>query len=161
MSTHPISSPIKSVSQNVRLYSRRRVINGSIITVVGFLLFLLGARPSLFGFDRSPVIGFVQLSFFTLGLGILCLGGYISLKGLWKDRAISIAADIGVRMIATGYVISAFCAMADVFGFGSQPFPSVPYFGPLQAGGVMLGQGIISIGLILLIPFNSRPNKGA
>jgi hypothetical protein len=35
----------------------------------------------------------------------------------------------------------AFAGMADVFGMGSQPLPNVPYFGPWQVSGVMIGQG--------------------
>jgi len=161
LNTNPIPASNEEQAQDIRYFSPRGIFRGLVITILGFLIFLLGARPSFFGLDRSPVIGFVQLSFITIGLGILCLGGYFCLKAVWKDRAISIAADIGVRMVATGYVIAAFCVMADVFGFGSQVFPSVPYFGPIQAGGVMVGQGIISVGFLLLIPFNSRPNKAA
>jgi hypothetical protein len=42
--------------------------------------------------------------------------------------------------------------MADVFGFGSHPFPNIPYFGPWQATGVMVGEVIITLGFLLLIP---------
>lgn len=150
-----------SLLEETRFYSRRRVTTGLLITLLGFGLFLLGARPGLFGLDRSPVIGFVQIAVFSIGLALICLGGYFSLLGLWKDRPISIAADIGVRMVATGVVVAVFSGMADVFGFGSQVAPEIPYFGPLQAGGVMIGQAIISIGFILLIPYNSRPNKAS
>lgn len=144
-----------------RLYSRSTVLRGLGITFLGFIVFLFGARPGLFGQDHSPVIGFVQLTVFTIGLGVICLGGYISLKGLWKNRPLSIGADIGARLVATGYVIAGFCAMADVFGFGSQVFPRIPFFGPMQAGGVILGETIVSIGFLLMIPFNSRPNKAS
>ncbi|MCE1253127.1 MAG: hypothetical protein LWX83_06205 [Anaerolineae bacterium] len=147
--------------KETRLYSRRRVTLGLSVTLLGFGLFLLGSRPGLFGLDRSPVIGFVQIAIFSIGLAMICLGGYLSLLGLWKNRPTSIAADIGVRMVATGFVVAVFSGMADVFGFGSQVAPEVPYFGPLQAGGVMIGQAIISIGFILLIPYNSRPNKAS
>jgi hypothetical protein len=46
--------------------------------------------------------------------------------------------------------------MADVFGFGNQPFPEIPYFGPWQAMGVMAGEIIIALGFLLLIPFPRR-----
>ena len=39
---------------------------------------------------------------------------------------VTIAADIGIRMVATGYVIAVFCGMADVFGFGTQLRPRRP-----------------------------------
>src|SRR5512136_1747074 len=85
------------------LPSRARIRAGMIIAVIGFFVFLLGARPSLFGLDRSPVVGFVQTAVFTGGMGILCLGGYISLMTFWKSGSTTIAADIGQRLIITGY----------------------------------------------------------
>jgi len=135
--------------------------NGIITTLVGFVVFLIGARPSLFGLDRSPVIGFVQISFFLIGLGIICAGGYISLRSLWGKQATSIAADIGLRMVTTGYLISVFSGMADIFGFGSHRLPH-PYFGYLQEEGVFIGELAIAVGFLLLIPyshFQSQPEK--
>jgi hypothetical protein len=122
----------------------------------------LGARPSLFGLDRSPVIGFVQIAVFLVGLANICLGGFISMNSLWKNEQRSIAADIGLRLVATGYVIAVFAGMADIFGVGSHPLPGLAYFGPLQSIGVEIGQGIIGVGFFLLIPYHklgSPPNK--
>jgi hypothetical protein len=139
--------------------SRVRIRIGLTITLIGFGIFLLGARPGLFGLDRSPVIGFVQIATFLVGLGIICLGGYISLMALWKDRVPSIAADFGLRFVATGYVIAVFTGMADVFGFGSNPLPEVPYFGAWQASGVVIGELTIAIGFLLLLPFGQRGSE--
>ncbi len=135
-------------------YSRRRVRWGLAITLIGFVLLLIGIRPSLFGLDRSPIIGVVQISVFLLGLGLMCIGGYICMMALWKGQPISITADIGLRLICTGYVIAVFAGMADIFGFGSHPFPQTPYFGPLQALGVEIGQGLIAVGFLMLLPYN-------
>jgi hypothetical protein len=126
---------------------------GLIISMVGFVVFIIGAKPNWVGLDRSPVIGFVQISVFTLGLGLLCLGGYIGLAGLWQEEEKSILADIGTRLIGTGYVIAVFAGMADIFGLGTQPIPEVPFFGPWQAVGVQVGQVLIAVGLALMIPF--------
>jgi hypothetical protein len=136
--------------------SRMRIRLGLYATVSGFILFLLGARPSLFGLDRSPVIGFVQIAVFLVGLAVMCLGGYLSTKAMWRDRQISIIADIGMRLVATGFVIAVFAGMADVFGFGSHPLPDVPYFGAWQARGVEIGEGIIAIGFLMMIPYFPR-----
>ena len=106
-----------------------RIRIGLGFTIFGFIIFLLGARPSLFGLDRSPVIGFVQIGVFLVGLAIMCVGGYISMMALWNKETPSILADIGLRLVATGFVIAVFAGMADVFGFGSHPLPEVPYFG--------------------------------
>lgn len=131
---------------------RRRIRIGVSLTLLGYLMFLLGARPDLFGADRSPVIGFVQVAVMLIGLGFICIGGYISLMALWKGKDPTIAADIGQRLVATGFVLAIFAGMADIFGFGSHPLPGVPYFGPLQARGVIIGEAIITIGFLLLIP---------
>ncbi len=131
---------------------RLRIRFGLGMTILGFIIFMIGAEPGLFGLDRSPVVGFVQIAVFLVGLGFICLGGYISLATLWNGGTKSIASDIGLRLIATGYVISVACGMADVFGFGSHTFPNVPYFGAWQKTGVMIGEVVIAVGLILLIP---------
>lgn len=147
--THPATTPRKRTP-----HWRIRV--GLIVCLVGFLIFLLGARPSLFGLDRSPIVGFVQIATFEVGLAVMSLGGYQAMVGLWRNEQRSIRADIGARFVSTGYVISLFSGMADVFGFGSHPLPGVPYFGWLQALGVEFGQVIIAIGLLLMIPIISR-----
>lgn len=136
--------------------SRRRVRVGVILTLLGFGMFLLGARPDLFGADRSPVIGFVQIAVFLVGLGVICIGGYISLAALWRGRTPTIAADIGLRLVATGFVLAVFAGMADVFGLGSHPLPGVPYFGHLQARGIILGEAVITLGFLLLIPYEEK-----
>ena len=131
-----------------------RMRAGAVMTLIGLFIFTVGAKPSWSGWDRSPVVGFVQISVFLIGLGIICVGGYVGLGALWKGMPRSIVADIGLRFVATGYVVAAFSGWADVFGMGSQPLPSVPYFGRFQAVGVLIGQVIIAIGFIMLIPFH-------
>jgi len=135
---------------------RFRVLFGLIVTLIGLLVFLLGAEPRIFRLDRSPVTGFVQIAVFLVGLAIICIGGYITLNGLWNDDPKTIAADVGLRLVSTGYVIAFAAGMADVLGFGNHKFPDIPYFGPWQASGVILGQAIIALGFLLLIPPRHR-----
>lgn len=132
---------------------RFRLRAGLSVTIIGFILFLIGAEPGLFGLDRSPVVGFVQIAVFLTGLGFICLGGYISLAALWNGGPKSILSDIGLRLIATGYVVAVASGMADVFGFGSHNFPKIPYFGAWQVVGVIIGEIVIAVGLFLLIPW--------
>jgi len=132
-----------------------RVYFSVAVTLFGLLIFVIGAKPDWFNWDRSLVVGFVQIAVFLVGLAIICLGGYIGLLVLWWGRDRTIVADIGSRLVGTGYVIAVFAGMADVFGMGSQSFPSIPYFGPWQATGVLIGQGIIALGFLLFIPFGS------
>ncbi len=133
--------------------SRMRIRTGLFITLAGFFTFIVGAKPDWLGWDRSPVVGFVQIAVFLVGLAIICLGGYVGLLALWGGGQRSIAADIGLRLVSTGYVISVFAGMADVFGMGTHPLPNVPYFGPVQATGVVLGEIVIGTGFLLLIPY--------
>ncbi len=133
--------------------SGTQIRSGFYTTLVGLFIFVLGAKPEWFGADRSPVVGFVQIVVFVIGLAILCVGGYVGLNALWGDYERSIAADIGFRLVATGYVLAFFTAMADLFGMGTQPLPEVPFFGPVQALGMEIGQGLILLGFLLAIRY--------
>lgn len=126
---------------------------------LGLFIFVVGAKPNWFGWDRSTAVGFIQIAVFLVGLALICAGGFVGLSALWGKEQRSIIADIGLRLIWTGYVISVFTGMADVFGMGSQALPKVPYFGPWQAGGVLIGQFVIAIGFLMLIPYHYHSNK--
>ncbi|MDA1329911.1 MAG: hypothetical protein DWG76_07665 [Chloroflexi bacterium] len=139
------SSPTTSSALRQRL--------GTFIIVLGALLFFLGADPGFFGLDRSSVIGFVQITVFTFGLGLICLGGYYALDALWNGGQKSIAAEIGARLVGTGYVISLATGMADLFGLGTRPLPSLPFFGYWQARGVLIGEMVVVIGFLLMMPY--------
>ena len=145
-----------SESSPAGIPSRIRVRFGLLVTLIGLLTFLVGTSPEMFGLDRSPVVGFVQISVFLVGLATICIGGYIGMMAFWRNGERTIAAEIGSRLVATGYVVAVFSGMADVFGFGTQMPPIVPVFGPLQAIGVQIGECLIAIGFLLLIPFIRR-----
>jgi hypothetical protein len=135
-------------------------IRFSLICVgLGLFIFVVGAKPNWFGWNRNLTVGFIQIAVFLLGLALICAGGYVGLSALWGKEQRSIIADIGLRLIGTGYVIAVFTGMADVFGMGSQALPKVPYFGPWQAGGVLIGQFVIAIGFLMLIPYHYHSNK--
>ena len=138
-----------------------RIRLGLGVTILGFIIYLLGAEPGIFLLDRSPVVGFVQIATFLVGLGFICLGGYISLAALWNGGPKSIASDIGLRLVSTGYVIAVACGMADVFGFGSNNYPNIPIFGIYQILGVIIGEVVIAAGLVMLVPFKKpKPQIG-
>ncbi len=141
------SQPDQQIKRSIRF--------GLILTLVGYGVFLLGARPSIFGqgLDRSPVVGFVQIAVFLLGIGIISIGAYISIKALWKGEPATILAQIGMRLVQTGFVIAFFSGLADVFGLGSHPL-SNQFFGPLQSTGVQIGELFIGLGIFLMFPFH-------
>ncbi len=122
--------------------------------LLGFLTLLIGLRPDLFGLDRGRYIGFVQIIVILIGIGLMTLSATGLLIAFWNGGPKSLRADFGTRIIATGYVICSFTALADAFGFGTNPLPYV-LLGTLQSRGVMIGIFVICIGLVLLI----RPKK--
>jgi hypothetical protein len=139
--------------------SNLRIRFSLICVAIGLLIFVLGTKPNWFRLDRVPVVGFIQITIFLIGMALICVGGYVGLAALWGREPRSIIADIGLRLIGTGYVITVFTGMADVFGLGSQPLPDPPFFGPWQAGGVLIGQFVIAVGFLMLIPYHLHGNK--
>ena len=138
--------------------SRLRIRFGLVITVLGLLMFLLGARPSIIGLDSSPEVSFGQIAFTLVGLAIICLGGFFCLMTFWKNGSRTLAADIGSRLVATGYVVVFFAGMADIFGI-TQATTKTQYFGPWQAVGVQIGEAVIALGFVLLIPYRRMTSK--
>jgi hypothetical protein len=130
-----------------------RVRFSLICVAIGLLIFVIGAKPNWFGWNRVDVVGFVQIVIFLVGLGLICIGGFIGISALWGKEQRSILADFGSRLIGTGYVITVFAGLADVFGMGAQTLPDTPFFGPLQASGVLIGQIMIALGFLMFIPY--------
>ncbi|MBE7434078.1 MAG: hypothetical protein HS100_09170 [Anaerolineales bacterium] len=155
MSNRPASSPVPTTPRADEITSPRIRLS-LVIIFIGLFIFMVGAKPAYFGWDRSPVVGFVQIVVFLFGLAFICLGGYLGLHSLWWGIERTIVSDIGSRLVATGYVFSVFAGLADIVGMGSHPFPQVPYFGPWQAAGVMIGQGIIALGFLMMVPFRHK-----
>jgi hypothetical protein len=136
---------------------------GLITTGIGLVLFVLGAVPQYFGLDNSEAVGFVQVGVFTVGLLLLCLGGTFALNSLWPKHWRSLAADIGLRVAWSGWVLAGVAAMADILGLGTSPLSTTQtYFGFWQARGVVIGQLVIIVGLLLMIPYkrNFPPPPG-
>jgi len=76
---------------------RWRLAHGLVIMAIGLLVYLFGIYPGVVGLDFSPVIGFVQIGVFLVGIGLVCLGGYMAVNTLWNGSQKSIPADIGMR----------------------------------------------------------------
>ncbi len=156
MNINPSDPNSESAPRDDSVVPRLRI--SFVISIIGLLIFAIGAKPNFFGWDRSPVVGFVQIAVFIVGLAFICLGGYMGIATLWWGHERTIISEIGSRFMATGYVVCVFAGMADVFGMGSQPYPQVPYFGPWQATGVLIGQIIVAIGFLLFIPYRLQKN---
>jgi hypothetical protein len=127
--------------------ARRRMT----VVLLGLFIFLIGIRPSLIGMDRSPVVGFVQIGVWLTGLAILLLGAYSTVRVVRNGIETSLRADIGIRLIATGYVIAAVASLADFIGVGAQRMPLIA-FGPVQVIGLVIGVLVSLLGVILYWP---------
>jgi hypothetical protein len=150
------TSPNPSFSEFAQSPANERIRVGNYIALFGLFLFLVGAKPGWFGWDRSKVVGFVQIIVFLIGLATICIGGSVTMLARWRGKERSILADIGLRLVSTGYVICIFTGMADMFGMGSQISPVVPYFGPWQSAGVVVGEIVIAVGFLIMIPYQGE-----
>jgi uncharacterized membrane protein len=125
---------------------------------IGLALFLIGLQPQIFGLDRSPVIGYLQIVVFLIGMGCVVLATF-AIEKLMRpaDQPLTIREDVGVRMAATGYVLVAVSSTADLIGLGSHPLPGSPHLGTLQSIGLILGTAMIIVGLAMYHPRKPKP----
>lgn len=129
----------------------RRARRWMTIVLLGLFIFLIGVWPDLIGMDRSPVVGFVQIGVWLTGLAILLLGAYATVQVVRNGIPTSLRADIGIRLIATGYVVVAVASLADFIGVGAQRMPFIA-FGPVQVIGLAIGVLVSLLGVILYWP---------
>jgi hypothetical protein len=124
-----------------------------VLDFIGLAMFLLGMQPWIFGLDRSPVIGYLQVVVFLFGLGFVVVASFAIEKLLRPPgQPLTIREDVGARLSATGYVLVAVSSTADLIGLGSHPLPGSPHLGTLQSIGLILGAGIIVLGLAMYHP---------
>jgi hypothetical membrane protein len=121
------------------------------MVLIGLFIFLIGVYPNLIGMDRSSVVGFVQIGVWLLGLGILLLGATLAMKVIRNGHPTTLRSEVGLRLIATGYVLAVTASLADFLGIGSHALPGISY-GPLQVTGLALGVMVSLLGVILYGP---------
>lgn len=121
------------------------------LVLVGLFLFIIGVNPGLIRMDRSPTVGFVQMGTWTTGLGLVLLGAFSTVRVVRNGRPTSLRANVGIRLIATGYVISGVGTFADLLGIGSHHLPHL-IFGPLQVAGLAGGVLVSLLGVVLYWP---------
>lgn len=126
------------------------------LVLIGLLIFAIGVDPDLIGMNRSPIVGFVQIGVWLSGLALLLIGAYSTVRVVRNGRPNSLRADIGLRLIATGYVLAATASLADFIGLGSHRMPGV-HFGEVQAVGFALGVVTSLVGVVLYWPRRREP----
>ena len=153
MSTEPPVTP------GIELSRMTRAAVASVI--FGFFVFIIGLFPAIVNLDTKPGVGVLQLAVTLWGLGMMNAGA-----ALWayaerhRGAPRLLREDIGVRLIATGYVISAFSSLADVLGIGSHNAPRrMPYLGVWQQAGLGIGILVSVLGLLLYAKRYSPPSS--
>jgi hypothetical protein len=121
------------------------------LVLLGLFIFAIGIAPDLIGMDRSPVVGFVQVGVWLSGLALLLLAAYLTVRVLRNGRSQTLLAEVGARLIATGYVVAAAASLADFIGIGSHTLP-VLIFGHLQVIGLVVGVFVSLLGVVLFWP---------
>lgn len=130
------------------------------LVLVGLFIFVIGVNPNLLGMDRSPVVGFVQIGVWLTGLALLLLGATLTVRVVRNAHPNTLRSEIGLRMIATGYVFAVAASFADFLGIGTHTLPTISY-GPMQVGGLIFGVVISLIGVLLYWPGAPRRASGA
>lgn len=127
------------------------------LVVAGLFVVLIGVYPSIIAMELTEGVGVLQIFVFLFGLGLMTLGGYLYVYAT-RHRAMprTLREDVGVRLMATGYVFCLASGLADVLGIGSHYGAERPLLGLFQAFGVALGVAVIVVGLTLYAP-RSRP----
>jgi hypothetical protein len=125
------------------------------IVLLGLFIFMIGVQPDILGLNRSLTVGFVQIGVWLTGLVILLLASYATVRVVRNGKATSLRADIGLRLIATGYVVAAVASLADFIGVGAQRMPFIT-FGPVQVIGLVTGVVLSLLGVILYWPRQKR-----
>ncbi len=152
-----MSIPTTTPPLRARPETRQRL--GLLLAVLGALVQTLGLRPDWVGMAYAAPVGLVQLLVFILGLGLVVFGGYLHLTARWNGvTPLPFWADVGLRLAFTGYLLTAIAALADILGFGSHPNPSEAYFGPWQAGGILVGEVLMLIGFLMAWPRHRTPS---
>ena len=136
----------------------RRARRWMTLVLFGLLIFLIGVQPDLIGMNRSQTVGFVQIGVWLFGLALILLGAYATVRVVRNGKPTSLLADIGLRLIATGYVVTATASLADFIGVGAQHMPNI-FFGPVQMIGLVTGVVLSLLGVILYWPRRDRQEK--
>ena len=125
------------------------------VMFVSLLIFMVGIQPDLIGMNRSVTVGFVQIGVWLTGLAILLVAAYSTVRVIRNGKPNSLRADIGIRLIATGYVVAAVGSLADFIGVGAHRMPVV-HFGYIQMIGLVTGVLLSMLGVILYMPWSKK-----
>lgn len=135
---------------------------GIVISALGGVLMLMGLFPGVTGITPGEGIGIVQFVALVLGAALLNLGAMLYVKyTLYVGQPSNLTQQICLRLSLTGIVLAAFTGLADYLGFGSHVVelgsPQV-FFGPIQAGAVLVFLLLASLGVLLYAVSGTPPS---
>ena len=120
----------------------------ALLSLLGFFVYLFDRVTWRCPPSQCPIAGPMEIGVILVGLALVSLGGGLGFYKLGKGQPKSFAFDVGLRLVGTGYLTACLSALADYIGMGSHH--RLPYFGPLQATGVFIGETIITIGFLMM-----------
>ena len=123
----------------------------ALLMLLGFFVYLFNEATRSHAQIRSAIAGHLEILVILVGLALVGITGVYLLSRLWDDSPKSFAYDIGIRLVAIGYLVVFTSGLADYLGIGAHH--QLPYFGPLQTAGVFLGEAVIAIGFLLMVPW--------
>jgi hypothetical protein len=122
-----------------------------LLTLLGIFVYFYDKSSWLILLHQSSIAGPLEIAVILVGLALTSLWGAFTLYKMWKGQPKSFIFDIGLRLVVTGYLMSFLSALADYIGVGTHH--KLPYFGPLQTAGVILGEMVIAIGFLMMFPY--------
>jgi hypothetical protein len=125
---------------------------GIALGVLGVVLAFMGLFPGMTGLPPTPGIGAIQLVTMLVGFSLLITGAFIYVKYTFYTRSRSnLGQQIALRLSMTGLLFAGMSALADVLGFGSNVRNATEdiFFGSWQAGGLIGGFLVASVGVLL------------
>ncbi|GAB4544120.1 MAG: hypothetical protein OHK0023_00410 [Anaerolineae bacterium] len=129
---------------------------GIAVALFGGVITFIGLFPGIMGLEASSGVGVLQTIVILVGFSILTIGAYVFAQSyFFAGVKHNLAQEIGVRLSATGLVLSTATGLADVLGFGSHTAltDQRPLIGYWQAAGMILGFVIASLGLVIFVLF--------
>ncbi len=123
----------------------------ALLTFLGLFVHWFNNATRLETLGQSPLAGHLEVIVILFGLTIVGSGGVFGIARLWKGQPKSFMYDIGLRFVAMGFLVSFISGLADYIGIGAHH--KLPYFGPIQTAGVLLGEVVIASGFLLMIPW--------
>jgi hypothetical protein len=133
---------------------KARIVLGILLTLLillGFFVFIYNQANRLDDLSQYPVASQLEVLVLLAGLALLGSAGVWVLASFWRGRPKPFAYDIGLRLLLMGELVGFISCLADYIGMRAHH--RLPYFGPLQTAGVILGEVLMAAGFLLMFPW--------